>query len=372
MSWWKPLAKIGAGLVGGIGGFLIGGPVGAAAGFSLGYGITDSVIGAVDQQQAAQEAASDLADQKTLTQQQQAMERDQALKQADIAAKQGEINAKNIGEESRAAEIDKFKQESAALASSGSSGIAEGSPYLAAESSINEMGRRINTWFNNSVAGQGFAGQQTAMMLEGSRFNDRAADVNIRKIDRAKDDAEEAASGWNFALNLAGGILSSVANAYSFATTVGAMDMTAKAMGGYKEFFSNGNFLKAGAALKYGQMTGDMSFFANQAGGGGVGGADAVSGAGMRAPTQPKLYSPYSNQMPGIRSEALAFHGQGPNPSKYAGVSAIGASDRFQIVAPRSPMQSLTGSGGYFDLHLNKSRVRSSDPMNLYKTRTFR
>lgn len=316
-KWWKKasktVAKVGAGVVGGVAGFMIGGPAGAAAGASLGYGLADSAIGAIDRNKEAKDAARDLKEQRDLAREQldndiliasqaQAMERDQAMKQADMAAQQADINAENIGEQSRAAEINKFQQESAALASSGSSGIAEGSPYMALESSVNEMGRQIDSWFNNSVAGQGFAGAQTSMMLEGARFNDRTADLNIsmrrktgeyniKQIEKARREAKDAASGWNFALDLTGGILSSVANAYSLGTTVGAIDMTAKAMGGYKEFFSNGNFLKAGSALKYGQMTGDMSHFHGL-----NAGIKAPSGNGLVAPGN--MFEPYMAYKP--------------------------------------------------------------------------
>lgn len=245
--------------------------------------------GALDRQEQAKQARRDLQEaiqenqeQEQLAKEAQAMERNQALRQSVLAAQEADLNAKGIGEQSRSAEINKFQQESAALAAGGASGISAGSPYMAAEASINEVGRQISNWFDSSASQLSMSGERTSMFLEGARFSDRMADANIRKIQRNEgklnrqlDQVNDALSPLNTILDFMGGTLSTLASVYSLGVTAktGFKALSAMAQnaanedgtGGWKNLLTSElNISDLAAEMRYAKMTGDNSYFKNE------------------------------------------------------------------------------------------------------------
>lgn len=163
---------------------------------------------------------------------QKAYELSRSYKEADLQAKQTEQQVRSDNTQSKNSAGDQFQAESAALAASGSSGITEGSPYMAVESSINETGRQLDEWFRGSLEGKGMSGDRTAMMLESSRYGQRRIDDGIGDLEDYKGELKEQRAdlwsktiGTQFWADLTGGILKTGAGLY---TAVGGSEGLAK------------------------------------------------------------------------------------------------------------------------------------------------
>jgi hypothetical protein len=276
MAWWSGWGKYAAAGVGGIAGFLLGGPAGAVAGASAGYGIVNAIETGLEEQADANQnaefattAATDTTAQQAIENQGQKIRLNQNKINTSLSEQQRATQASNISEQSRAAAIDNFQAQSAGEAALGTSGMAAGSsPYLALESQMGETSRKLDMWFKGSAQELNISGTRLGLASEGANLDYRTSDVSQsilgHQVDRYRYQAtqfEDAASNLTLIDHIAGGVLQSVNSAYQLGSSVNAMGLMANGgqQTGFQGFLPQKyNPLVLGGAVQYGQASGDL------------------------------------------------------------------------------------------------------------------
>jgi hypothetical protein len=217
----------------------------------------------------AEEARKDLAQAKVeaqLLDESIAKDWSQTQRQAAIAAQQANMEADAIGEQARAASIDQFQAESAALADSGLSGISEGSPYMAAQASLSETDRALRNWFSKSSESISMTGENTAMSIENARFRKKQGENNLTKLNKNISKMEDNMPG---GLDILGGFLKTAASVYSLGSTaIGGLKLAGLDLGNFGlGAMNNGQMpgmlgmMRMGGEKMYTALTEDDTFF---------------------------------------------------------------------------------------------------------------
>lgn len=183
---------------------------------------------------------------------------------ASMAARSAELEVESGADQARAGAISQFQAESSAMDAAGRSGIAEGSPYMALQSSINEADRNLRNMFTQFSESIAMGGEGTAISVENARFNQKQGLHDIGKAQKSLNDASENA-GLVDAMDIFGSFFSAV----NFVSGIGkSLASAAKLSGKNISWMTKSGSgllfdIGIGAELDYSKITGDNSFFEN-------------------------------------------------------------------------------------------------------------
>lgn len=187
----------------------------------------------------AEDAADAAAEAARLAEDRKAQSYSQAMRQADIDAVERRIEAEAVNDQSRAAAISAYQQESQGEAALAGSGIAGGSPYMAFEASVGETERGIRSWWNRADAGMDLSEMRSVGYQESARYGQRESDYNISLLHKQAanyqeqaDEMTQAFSPMNLILGGAGALINGALSMYSLSSTIGAAGKMLKANGG--------------------------------------------------------------------------------------------------------------------------------------------